>query len=751
MSELAALQEDFENLQEDYMMMRIRAEETEKDLVAKGMQIEEMTNDAFHADLQVMVLRTVCEITSTFMVSLGGNLHVLARERDFQGRKELTRAIKEENRNIIEQVRESVGAIGDPLDVDFADFDADVDDLSGDEDLSSPTPGGGGGGGGGASGGASGGGGEQAGGERLSPGMVALSADDARELAERRSLEMRRNSSAVMIQSHWRGKKARLEFQYKTGAKQRQKMASADFAAKKTLHHRGQSFRGDARDAPAPKRTASGTKAKPRSTRVVQGGGPGGGGGGGAGGQQSAGEPPAIKHSNDALGTMSAGELRKLVGRLKTALAKEQKRAAGLTRRLSQRAQYSAALATPRSGGDGSPSGGMSHSQSGIMRPGLQSGSTAHGPPGGPVSAWGAPGGAGGKRGHGGPGHGHGHGHGHGRKEERPMTPNTRKKVQKKELMNAYLGGGARGKGGWHSHHGKKKKKRDGRHSDPSRPANRGGSKRKQGPGRGRGGGAGGGRRGAGDKRRGRSNDARGRKGDRDRGGRDRGGGRGAGGGGRGGEKDGRGGPGRERKAVDSLGRSAREGSIHEIPDGVRRKYSQNDLAQLDATLESLQNEKRRIMNEISGGAEAADELERSIKDTIGDPNSALGRASRGNRVGSAYSAEIMEGMKRNMSKQQAQKGMKKQRASFYKIGTMARRLSRQVLLQRHSVALGADAENTSKGAREAAGYAAAALTSLFRQSSQKNLLKHQPAQKLGRVESMHAMEDEAAANDSDK
>ena len=102
-------------------------------------------------------------------------------------------------------------------------------------------------------------------------------------------------------------------------------------------------------------------------------------------------------------------------------------------------------------------------------------------------------------------------------------------------------------------------------------------------------------------------------------------------------------------------------------------------------------------------------------------------------------------------NKQQAQKGLKKQRASFYKIGTMARRLSRQVLLQRHSIALGADAENTSKGAREAAGYAAAALTSLFRQSSQKNLLKHQPAQKLGRVESMHAMEDEAAANDSDK
>ncbi len=131
--ELAELQQDFDNMQEDYAMMRIRCEETEKELVSRAMRIEEMTNDAFHADLQVMVLRTVCEITSTFMVSLGGNINVLCRERTFQGRKDITRAIKEENRNIIEQVRESVGAIGDPLDVDFTDFDQDVDDLNGDE------------------------------------------------------------------------------------------------------------------------------------------------------------------------------------------------------------------------------------------------------------------------------------------------------------------------------------------------------------------------------------------------------------------------------------------------------------------------------------------------------------------------------------------------------------------------------------------------------------------------------------------
>ena len=99
MSELAELQEDFDNMQEDYLMMKIRCEESEKELVARSLKLEEMQNDAFHADLQVMVLRTVCEITSTFMVSLGGNLHVLCRERDFAGRKELTRAIKARPRN----------------------------------------------------------------------------------------------------------------------------------------------------------------------------------------------------------------------------------------------------------------------------------------------------------------------------------------------------------------------------------------------------------------------------------------------------------------------------------------------------------------------------------------------------------------------------------------------------------------------------------------------------------------------------
>ena len=81
----------------------------------------------------------------------------------------------------------------------------------------------------------------------------------------------------------------------------------------------------------------------------------------------------------------------------------------------------------------------------------------------------------------------------------------------------------------------------------------------------------------------------------------------------------------------------------------------------------------------------------------------------------------------------------KKGRTSFYKIGTMARRLSRKVLMQRHSIALGADG-STSTGAKQAAGYAAAALTSLFRQHSQHDLLRNEPAKNLCKIDSMHSV-----------